>query len=530
MSATTIVTTVQKPSVSMSSGPTTASPKVNKNKNLHLQPPTFYGCEHIGKHFLKDNNSCRTCYSSATRVALDPDRLTVQKCAKCSYMLTQTYLCMSCPSVHCPADAKDHAELENHSFGVDSRNGNVFCFICKDYIYDPSLEEIRIELEASVDGGVRKKRRLSDYKPTAEDLKSIDTHTTYAPCRATGLRGFLNMGSTCFMSVVLQSLIHNPFVRNHYLSDGHKRGECTRTNCMACAMDEVFSEFWTSDKLDGFGPVNLLTTSWKCEQALAGYQQQDAHEYLQFLLNQLHSTNKPSEASSDEPGESGAKSNEKHSEKPAHPTDCNCIIHRVFYGKLQSDVTCEVCKNITTAEDPVMDLSLDLRLKNKKGQLGQGAIIQSLQQCLARFTATEKLDREYNCGKCEAPREATKQLTVKRLPPVLCIQLKRFEHSSNTSSKIDAPIRFPLELDMTPYTTRAKRKAKAATGLPGQVLYDLLSVVVHKGEINSGHYICYCRDKEQWFQFDDSVVTLATEKQVLQAQAYLLVYVTRTIS
>jgi ubiquitin C-terminal hydrolase len=71
-----------------------------------------------------------------------------------------------------------------------------------------------------------------------------------------------------------------------------------------------------------------------------------------------------------------------------------------------------------------MDLSLDLRLKNKKGQLGQGAIIQSLQQCLARFTATEKLDREYNCGKCEAARDATKQLTVKRLPPVLCIQLK----------------------------------------------------------------------------------------------------------
>jgi ubiquitin carboxyl-terminal hydrolase 22/27/51 len=35
---------------------------------------------------------------------------------------------------------------------------------------------------------------------------------------------------------------------------------------MACAMDEVFSEFWSSDKLDGFGPVNLLTTSWKCEQ------------------------------------------------------------------------------------------------------------------------------------------------------------------------------------------------------------------------------------------------------------------------
>jgi hypothetical protein len=70
------------------------------------------------------------------------------------------------------------------------------------------------------------------------------------------------------MSVVLQSLIHNPLVRNFYLADGHKPKECSRTNCMSCAMDEVFSEFFATDKVDGFGPVNLLTTSWKCEQVL----------------------------------------------------------------------------------------------------------------------------------------------------------------------------------------------------------------------------------------------------------------------
>jgi hypothetical protein len=37
--------------------------------------------------------------------------------------------------------------------GVDSRSGHVFCFECQDYIYDPVLEEIRIEQEASIDGG-----------------------------------------------------------------------------------------------------------------------------------------------------------------------------------------------------------------------------------------------------------------------------------------------------------------------------------------------------------------------------------------
>jgi ubiquitin carboxyl-terminal hydrolase 22/27/51 len=106
---------------------------------------------------------------------------------------------------------------------------------------------------------------------------------------------------------------------------------------------------------------------------------------------------------------------------------------------------------------------------------------------------------------------------------------------------------------MTPYTTRAKRKAKEGgeTRSHKPYVYDLLSVVVHKGEINSGHYISYCRENgqvcgphnlifltiffltcvfRQWFQFDDSMVTLATEKQVLAAQAYLLVYIIRTLS
>lgn len=176
---------------------------------------------------------------------------------------------------------------------------------------------------------------------------------------------------------------------------------------MSCAMEEVFTEFFTSDKPEGYGPVGLLTTSWKCAQTLAGYQQQDAHEYLQFLLNQLHNTNKGTDQKTD---------------------DCSCIIHRSFYGKLQSDVTCEGCGNVTTAFDPVMDLSLDLRIKDKKKQNvpgAQGAIVQTVQQCLARFTAEERLGvNEYNCSNCSGPREATKQLTIKRLPPVLCIQLK----------------------------------------------------------------------------------------------------------
>lgn len=64
------------------------------------------------------------------------------------------------------------------------------------------------------------------------------------------------------MSVILQTLIHNPFIRNFYLSEGHKTNECERESCVSCALDEMFVEFHSVEKTEGFGAVNMLMGSW----------------------------------------------------------------------------------------------------------------------------------------------------------------------------------------------------------------------------------------------------------------------------
>jgi ubiquitin carboxyl-terminal hydrolase 22/27/51 len=142
------------------------------------------------------------------------------------------------------------------------------------------------------------------------------------------------------------------------------------------------------------------------EKALAGYQQQDAHEYMQFMLNTLHLQN------------GGSTDSE----------DCRCVVHQTFYGKLSSTVTCDNCRNTTTALDPYMDLSLDVRNLPKKRKLEGGAKDQAqldLRDCLERFTGREKLGAaEYTCQNCDSGQNATKQLSIKRSPPVLPIHLK----------------------------------------------------------------------------------------------------------
>jgi ubiquitin carboxyl-terminal hydrolase 22/27/51 len=90
----------------------------------------------------------------------------------------------------------------------------------------------------------------------------------------------------------------------------------------------------------------------------------------------------------------------------------------------------------------------------------------------------------------------------------------------STSSKLHTRIDFPLQLDMSPYTTRslssASTKAPQLTSkkensfVNGDILssngtsevkelctFDLQTVVVHIGGLNGGHYVAYCRSGKE---------------------------------
>lgn len=143
---------------------------------------------------------------------------------------------------------------------------------------------------------------------------------------------------------------------------------------------------------------------------MAGYRQQDAHEYFQFLVNSLHACT---------PG---------HSE--SHDTKCECFFHQTFYGELRSSVMCHKCGKTTHTYDPMADLSLDVQLQNKKRKLGRStasSTTATLTGCLDSYTAIEDLhaDAAYHCEKCgNTPQRASKRLQIWKLPAILCMQLK----------------------------------------------------------------------------------------------------------
>lgn len=243
-----------------------------------------------------------------------------------------------------------------------------------------------------------------------------------------------------------------------------------------------------------------------------------------------------------------------------HGAGCPCVVHRTFCGVLQSSVTCLRCGKVTHTREPFLDLSLDVRSddasvgsvedaalaalakkkkpgkKDDKGARPRAGTAtatpepraQSLHACLARYCSPEHLgDATYRCSECQNSARAVKQLALLTLPPVLCIQLKRYEHAA-AATKVDSRVQFPLAIDVRDCCVEEDEEREPARD-PTAYVYDLFTVVVHEGSLTSGHYTNYSRWKQQWYRFDDDKVTPASVAQVLNAKAYQLFYLRRSL-
>ena len=83
----------------------------------------------------------------------------------------------------------------------------------------------------------------------------------------------------------------------------------------------IFQEFYSGAK-NPLVPHALLHMTWQHARHLAGYEQQDAHEFFIATLDLLH--------------------RDLIHRTESDPSACDCIVDTIFTGKLQSDVVCQV--------------------------------------------------------------------------------------------------------------------------------------------------------------------------------------------
>ncbi|KAL2465643.1 Ubiquitin carboxyl-terminal hydrolase 23 [Abeliophyllum distichum] len=293
--------------------------------------------------------------------------------------------------------------------------------------------------------------------------------------------GLRNLGNTCFLNSVLQCLTYTEPLAAYLQSGKHQNSCRTAGFCALCAIQRHVSRALQSTGRI-LEPKDLVSNLRCISRNFRNARQEDAHEYMVNLLESMHKCCLPSGVPCESPS-----AYEKS------------LVHKIFGGRLRSQVKCMQCSFCSNKFDPFLDLSLEIMKAD------------SLYKALTHFTAKEQLDggaRQYQCQQCKQKVEALKQLTIHDAPHVLSIHLKRFD-SYVHGQKIDRKIEFGPTLDLKPFVSGP---------YDGDLKYTLYGVLVHAGwSTHSGHYYCFVRTSSgMWYSLDDNQVVHVNERRVLE--------------
>lgn len=315
--------------------------------------------------------------------------------------------------------------------------------------------------------------------------------------------GLENFGNTCYCNSVLQALYFCvPFREKllEYYGNNKSLGEA-EDNLLTCLAD-LFTQINSQKKKTGvIAPKRFVQRVKKQNELFRTYMHQDAHEFLNFLLNELVDILEKETDSSKTSAETSSPS-EKIAIEPgnAPPNGVKVEplvtwVHKNFQGILTNETRCLRCETVTARDETFLDLSLDIEQNS------------SITSCLKNFSSTETLNAEdkFFCDKCCSLQEAQKRMKIKKPPHILVIHLKRFKYIEQLGryKKLSYRVVFPLELKLSNTMEDAESE------------YSLFAVVVHVGSgPNHGHYVSLVKSHNHWLFFDDENVEMIDESAV----------------
>ncbi|XP_067118099.1 ubiquitin carboxyl-terminal hydrolase 37 isoform X1 [Osmerus mordax] len=309
------------------------------------------------------------------------------------------------------------------------------------------------------------------------------------------LQGFSNLGNTCYMNAILQSLFSLPSFSNDLLKQGIPwkkvpANALLRRFAHLLAKKDVSCPEMKKDLLRRVKSAISSTA-----ERFSGYMQNDAHEFLSQCLDQLkedvEKVNKswksePAAVAAvwEEPQQFAARSRDETDSSRIYT--CPVVVNMEF--EVQHTISCKGCGEVVTKREQFNDLSIDLPRRKKTLPL------RSIQDSLDLFFRMEEI--EYSCEKCSG-KTATVIHKFSRLPRVLILHLKRYSFNAQLSlnSKLGQQVVIPRYLTLLSHCTDATRPPlslgwSAHTALlrtlKGSQLVNSSSSLLRKGCVKAG--------------------------------------------
>ena len=174
------------------------------------------------------------------------------------------------------------------------------------------------------------------------------------------------------------------------------------------------------------------------------------------------------------------------------------LIKNLFIGKICHKNTCSSCNNYSLRYEEFKNISLEVKE------------IENIYKSLDKYISSEDIE-DYNCSFCNKKVTMKRNTLLSNLPNILIIHLNRImlDFETNEQIKINSRFEFPIELELKNYCleNNVKEGKNIYEKKDEYYKYELRGVVVHKGDVQGGHYVSIIKvDKDKWYEFNDSIV------------------------
>jgi len=380
--------------------------------------------------------------------------------------------------------------------------------------------------------------------------------------------GLENFGNTCYCNSVLQALYFCCPFRDlllEYYSKPRKSTE-EEDNLLLC-LGDLFSSINSQRKKTGaLAPKKFVQKLRKENELFRSYMHQDAHEFLNYLLNVIAETLQKEQKEKKEQEEKEKEQSQQHhhqqhnstheKEKEKEKEKENGTGHANGYAIVPGDTA----STSSSGSDPDGGETEGKKKKKRKGtnseqvqtksypnteggtfvhDIFEGTLTNetkclccesitskdesfldlsidveqnsSLTNCLFNFSSIETLSRgdKFFCDKCCSLQEAQKRMKIKKLPKILVVHLKRFKFIEQIQQykKLSYRVVFPMELIL---------QNTSHDAVHPETRYSLFAVVVHVGSgPNHGHYVSMIKSANTWLLFDDDNIELMQESDLM---------------